>query len=288
MKGLQLNCPKCGGALELHAPDAAQRVACPYCASLLDVEQGNLRYLSTLRPSRIAPLIPLGTTGAFAGTSYTVIGFLVRSVTEEGVVYRWQEYLLYNPSVGFRWLVHSDDHWNFVTPVSPGEVDDRFQRAYYAGKSFRLFQTGLATVRHVLGEFYWKVEVGEEVQTRDLIHPPEALSIETAHGEQNISLGIYVRPAEIEKAFGVTDLRRSWSIGMDQPGPAIGFVTVTWLAFAILMILIDVALSSRSTPVVDQRFLFYAIVLISIVPIAALLYRISFEGRRWQNSSVGR
>jgi hypothetical protein len=288
VKGLQLNCPKCGGALELHAPDATQRVACPYCASLLDVQQGNLRYLSTLRPSRIAPLIPLGTTGAFAGTSYTVIGFLVRSVTEEGVVYRWQEYLLYNPSVGFRWLVHSDDHWNFVTPVSPGEVDDRFQRAYYAGKSFRLFQTGLATVRHVLGEFYWKVEVGEEVQTRDLIHPPEALSIETAQGEQNISLGIYVRPAEIEKAFGVTDLRRSWSIGMDQPGPAIGFVTVTWLAFAILMILIDVALSSRSTPVVDQRFLFYAIVLISIVPIAALLYRISFEGRRWQNSSVGR
>jgi Domain of unknown function (DUF4178) len=288
VKGLQLNCPKCGGALELHAPDATQRVACPYCASLLDVQQGNLRYLSTLRPSRIAPLIPLGTTGAFAGTSYTVIGFLVRSVTEEGVVYRWQEYLLYNPSVGFRWLVHSDDHWNFVTPVSPGEVDDRFQRAYYAGKSFRLFQTGLATVRHVLGEFYWKVEVGEEVQTRDLIHPPEALSIETAQGEQNISLGIYVRPAEIEKAFGVTDLRRSWSIGMDQPGPAIGFVTVTWLAFAILMVLIDVALSSRSTPVVDQRFLFYAIVLISIVPIAALLYRISFEGRRWQNSSVGR
>jgi hypothetical protein len=288
VKGLQLNCPKCGGALELHAPDATQRVACPYCASLLDVEQGNLRYLSTLRPSRIAPLIPLGTIGAFAGTSYTVIGFLVRSVTEEGVVYRWQEYLLYNPSVGFRWLVHSDDHWNFVTPVSPGEVDDRFQRAYYAGKSFRLFQTGLATVRHVLGEFYWKVEVGEEVQARDLIHPPEALSIETAQGEQNISLGIYVRPAEIEKAFGVTNLRRSWSIGMNQPGPAIGFVTVTWIVFAILMILVDVGLSSRKTPEVDQRFLFYALCLISLVPIAVLLYRASFESRRWQNSSIGR
>jgi Zn finger protein HypA/HybF involved in hydrogenase expression len=66
VKGLQLNCPKCGGALELHAPDSAQRVACPYCGSLLDVEQGNLRYLSTLKPSRIAPLIPLGTTGTFA------------------------------------------------------------------------------------------------------------------------------------------------------------------------------------------------------------------------------
>jgi hypothetical protein len=287
VKGLQLNCPKCGGALELHAPDAAQRVACPYCASLLDVEQGNMRYLSTLKPSRIAPLIALGTTGTFAGTSYTVIGFLVRSMTEEGVVYRWQEYLLYNPSVGFRWLVHSDDHWNFVIPISPGEVDDRMQNAYYAGKSFRLFQTGLATVRHVLGEFYWKVEVGEEVHTRDLIHPPEALSIETGKGEQNISLGIYVPPADIESAFGIKDLRRSWSIGMNQPGPAVGFVTLTWIAFAILMILIDVVLSSRKTPVVDQRFLFYALFLVSLIPIAVLIYRASFESRRWQNSNVG-
>jgi hypothetical protein len=286
VKGLQLNCPKCGGALELHAPDAAQRVTCPYCASLLDVEQGNLKYFKTLKPARIAPLIPLGTTGTLGGTSYTVIGFLVRSVTEEGVVYRWQDYLLYNPSVGFRWLVHSDDHWNFVTPISTGEVDDRKQMAYYAGQSFRLFQTGLATVRHVLGEFYWKVEVGEEVMTRDLIHPPEALSVETGKGEQNISLGVYVGPEEIEKAFGVQNLRRSWSIGMNQPGPAVGPITAMWIGFAILIILIDVVLSSRKTPEVDQRFLFYSLVLISLVPIAALLYRASFETRRWQNSNV--
>ncbi len=286
VKGLLLYCPQCGGSLELHAPDAAQRVACPYCRSLLVVDKGNLRYLSTLNRSRIEPVIPLGTTGAFTGTSYTVIGFLVRSVTEEGTVYRWQEYLLYNPSVGFRWLVDSDDHWSFVAPVSPGEVDDHIGYATFAGKTFRRFGGGLATVRNVLGEFYWKVEVGEEVETRDLIHPPEALSIETSAGEQNISLGIYVRPDEIEQAFGVTNLRRPWSIGMSQPAPATGFVTITWVVFAILMILIDVVLSSRKTPVVDQRFLFYAMVLISIIPITVLLYRSSFESRRWQNSNA--
>jgi hypothetical protein len=286
VKGLALSCPQCGGSLELHAPDASQRVTCPYCRSLLDVEKGNLRYLSTLSRSRIEPLIPLGTTGTFAGTSYTVIGFLVRSVTEEGVVYRWQEYLLYNPSVGFRWLVDSDDHWNFVTPVSPGEVDDRIQRAAYAGKTFRLFQTGLATVRHVRGEFYWKVEVGEEVQTRDMICPPEALSIETSQGEQNISLGVYVSPDVIEKAFGVTRLRRPWSIGMNQPTPRTAFITLIWIASAVLIFFIDAGLSSRKTPEVDQRFLFYAMLLISLIPIAVLLYRGSFESRRWQNSNA--
>lgn len=286
VKGLLLNCPQCGGSLELHAPDAAQRIACPYCGALSDIDKGNLRYLSTLKRSRIQPLIPMGTTGTFAGTSYTVIGFLVRSVTEEGVVYRWQEYLLYNPTVGFRWLVHSDDHWNFVTPVSPGEVDDRQHFAVYHGKVFRLFQTGLATVRHVIGEFYWKVEVGEQVQTRDLIHPPEALSIETGGGEENDSLGIYVPPAEIEKAFGVHNLRRSWSIGMNQPAPSIRFIILNWVFFGILLVLIDIVLSSRKTPTVDQSFLFFSLMLISIVPAIAWVYRASFESRRWQNSNV--
>ena len=144
-------------------------------------------------------------------------------------------------------------------------------------------------MRHVLGEFYWKVEVGEEVQTRDLIHPPEALSIETAQGEQNISLGIYVRPAEIETAFGVHEPQTEL---VDRNEPARTGDRLrsrsAWVVFAILMIVIDIALSSRKTPEVDQRFLFYALCLISIVPIAALLYRVSFESRRWQNSSVGR
>jgi hypothetical protein len=75
---------------------------------------------------------------------------------------------------------------------------------------------------------------------------------------------------------------------MNQPGPAIGFVSVSWIVFAILMIVIDIALSSRKTQAVDQRFLFYALCLISLVPIAVLLYRASFESRRWQNSSIGR
>src|SRR3954468_20559158 len=38
----QLNCPNCGGPLELRAPDQAERVTCPNCGSLLDVNQGRL------------------------------------------------------------------------------------------------------------------------------------------------------------------------------------------------------------------------------------------------------
>ncbi len=285
VKGLQLNCPQCGGPLALHAPDSAMRVTCPNCRALLDANKGNLQYLQTLAPSRIQPVIPLGSTGRFEETEFTVIGFLVRSVTEEGVVYRWQEYLLYNPAAGFRWLVRSDDHWSFVRPVSPGDVDDHRMYAYYAGRAFRMFQHGTATVRNVMGEFYWKVTTGEQVETRDLIAPPEMLSFETSPGEQNISLGVYVPPERIEAAFGIKNLRRPWSVGAIQPAPRLRPILATWAAFIGLLFLLDFALSARSGgPKVDQMFLVYAMLLISIAPICALFYRVSFEARRWQNS----
>ena len=49
---LQINCPQCGGALDLMAPDVTERVACPYCHALSDCTHGKLQYLETLKPSR--------------------------------------------------------------------------------------------------------------------------------------------------------------------------------------------------------------------------------------------
>ena len=287
VKGLQLNCPKCGGPLALHAPDEARRVTCPNCQALLDVSQGNLRYLSTLNASRVQPLIPLGTTGTIFGASLTVIGFVVRSVTEEGIVYRWQEYLLYNPTVGFRWLVHSDDHWNFVSPVSPGEVDDRGGTATYGGWTFRLFQQGVATVRVVLGEFYWKVEVGEQVKSRDFVAPPTMLSFETSESEENISLGVYQPPEAIEAAFGVKNLRRPWSVAPNQPGPRLRRVWTIGITCAALLIILNAALTPKTHGPTSPWLLIYSIFFVLIVPIGASIYAWSFETRRWQNSNVG-
>jgi len=42
--------------------------------------------------------------GEFSEGKLTVIGFVVRSVTFDQT-YHWFEYLLYEPKIGFRWLV---------------------------------------------------------------------------------------------------------------------------------------------------------------------------------------
>ncbi|MFN2408130.1 MAG: DUF4178 domain-containing protein [Pyrinomonadaceae bacterium] len=273
----QLSCPNCAGPLELRAPDKTERVTCPNCNSLLDVNQGQLAYLKTLEPPSFQPLIPLGTTGDVPEGKMTVIGAMQRSVTIDGVQYFWSEYLLYQPQIGFRWLVHSDDHWNYVRAVPPGEVTESAKFANYSGKNYKIFQDAQARVESVLGEFYWKVEAGEQVRGVDYVKPPYMLSQEVstvyvadaenpenqkrATGEINWSLGTYVTVPQIEKAFSVSGLPRPSTIAPNQPYKH-WWVYKYSIAFIVLLLLVGfgtLVLSGSTREVFRQTVTFPAL-----------------------------
>ncbi|MGB7068691.1 MAG: DUF4178 domain-containing protein [Pyrinomonadaceae bacterium] len=220
-----MSCPNCAGPLTLAVPDRTERVTCPNCDSLLEVNRGNLKYLRTLAPPADEPnfAITIGSEGTFKdGTRFKVIGAMVRSVTIEGTKYFWHEYLLYEPSIGFRWLVHSDDHWNFVEPINAADVlaSENIlgaKSARYNGRKFRIFQDASAIVEYVKGEFYWRVEQGETVRAVDYIAAPLMLSQETSPSEINWSVGVYQSHAVIENAFGLKSLPRPSSVAPNQP-----------------------------------------------------------------------
>jgi hypothetical protein len=89
-----------------------------------------------------------------------------------------------------------------------------------------MFQDAVARVEYVEGEFYWKVEAGEQARATDFVHAPLMLSKEVpvASGhrgqisaeEINWSLGAYTPFKEIEKKFNV-DLPSPRTVAPNQP-----------------------------------------------------------------------
>ena len=251
-----MGCPNCGGSLELNAPDKTERVTCPFCNSLLDVNQGNLTFLHALDKIENPFVLPVGAEGTLAGdVKFKIIGAMVRSVTIEGETYLWHEYLLYNPNIGFRWLVHSDNHWNFVAPVNAAEVATVGNQVSYNGRTFKIFQDAQARVEYVQGEFYWRVETGETVRAIDYIAPPLMLSCEQTRNEINWSLGNYLTNAEVERAFGISDLPKPFSVAPNQPFTG-GFYIKWGFALVGLLCLIAILmipLGGFSSSVLSQQ-----------------------------------
>ena len=302
-----LNCPKCGGSLTLHAPDDSLRVTCPSCHSMLECDHGKLSYLTTLSHKHIQPLITLSSKGIINGIEFTVVGFMERFVLYQGTAYSWTEYLLYNNPKGFRWLVNNQGHWAFVETIDYPASADAGPAVRYNGRKFRKYDQGTAFVRCVVGEFPWRVHIGEQAETIDYIAPPNMLSFETsiqiqgstqrdkndrkssssvASEEVNVSLGTYLPIEDVEKAFGLTGLARPFSIGPIQPAPEVGAAFIgSHLGFILLIGLVHVGFTSlHPNRAPDFLVTLLAVALVSIIPVLAYLYKYSYEVKRWENS----
>lgn len=217
----QARCTQCNGPLELRAPDHTKRVACPYCGALLNVRQGKLSFLQLLEKPEHAPRIPLGSRGTLKGAEWVCIGFLVRSCIVDGVRYPWEEYLLFNRERGFTWLMDSNGHWVFLTPLDAGEVSVApGTAAHLEGTRYRAFQSVRSVTDAVLGEFYWTVRVGETAMSEEYVAPPHSVSVDQTDGEVTYSFGEYLAPGVIQEAFNLKEpLPSPEGIAPSQPNP---------------------------------------------------------------------
>lgn len=243
-----LACPKCQGSIELADPSGVERLGCPYCDALLAPDSEGARVVGVNRTVKATPRIPLGARGTLRGGEYEVIAFLVRSVRSEGVRYPWDEYLLRRADGAYRWLVCSTGHWSFVEPVNLADVKRSGTLARLGADSFKHFSSGEAKVDLVLGEVYWQVEVGETVKVADYVAPPRMLSFETTQEERIASLGHYVEPRELERAFALAKpLAAPNGVGAIQPNPhpmVVKHLFRAWVALAALLVLVLLTFSA--------------------------------------------
>jgi len=108
----RFDCTACGGPLTLRAEGASESLACPHCGAVLDARDPRHQVLAQYRAKLgPPPKIPIGARGTLRGEQLEVVGKQSRAVRYSGVIYSWDEYLLWNPYKGYRWLVESNGHW---------------------------------------------------------------------------------------------------------------------------------------------------------------------------------
>lgn len=96
-------------------------------------------------------------------------------------------------------------------------------RLYYRGRTFRHFQTATAAVSYVLGEFYWRVQVGEHCIVADYVDPPYLLSREETDKEIVWSISQYVEPRLLWQTFKPkAPPPMQLGVAPNQPNPAAG------------------------------------------------------------------
>lgn len=245
----QLTCVKCHGALTLRAKGFSTTLICPYCGAIYKASAKGIELEGvSANKSNIEPLIPLGTRGKLHGVTWEVIGFMQRRSSTNNT---WQEYLLFNPYKGFRWLTEFNGHWNYV--VSLHMIPKiRHNLVTYLNQNYPFYASYQASVRYVIGEFYWRVQANDQCDINDYVNAPNILTQETtlkskikpsadpygslpgeAHssistetmqsyqpteGEQIWSLAEYIEPETIQTAFGLKEkLPEKIGASINQP-----------------------------------------------------------------------
>lgn len=197
----QFNCPNCGGTIKIKAAGYSVSIACQYCGSMLDVSNPDVSIIQRYEGEVRKLELPLGRRGELRGTEWEVIGYQQRS---ENGQYPWDEYLLFNPYKGYAFLNTDGRGWSMSRQLTAApekkslvgfEVDGEFYEPFYA--------QARARVDYVLGEFYWRVHVGEEALTASFVRQGSMLTWERGEKETVWTLSKLLEPYEITDAFGI-------------------------------------------------------------------------------------
>jgi endogenous inhibitor of DNA gyrase (YacG/DUF329 family) len=266
VKGRHFNCPNCGSAVDVKL-ETSQSIVCGNCASVIDLSQGiggEIKHAMQDEPVR--PLIPLGSIGTLQGKSWQVVGFQHRmgqeidsdgggdddeEYTEES--FGWDEYLLYNNTAGFIFLVDATDGWSVVKPATGAPEKKTSQQVSYQGSTYALQYAYNAETNYVAGEFYWRVERGQKTYNEDYASGKLILSREQSAGaggqEVTWSVGSKIDANTVVQAFKLKGQEDKFTrdVSPVSSGSASQLSLSTWIVLIVIMLILLSSMSRCSS-----------------------------------------
>jgi hypothetical protein len=253
------NCNQCGAPQQIRGLGLTTTYACTSCGTIIDITDENYRTIAkamSIRPE-LNMQLQIGSRCKLREIQFEIIGYMERK--DSTGEYCWGEYLLMNPYLGFAWLVDNQQHWTFIEMIKDHPLING-NYANYQNSSYKRFLTDSAKVSFVLGEFYWRIHVGDETSTVDFVAPPYSLSVEMNSDEVVWSRGEYISREELQNAFREKiTLERPRNVGMNQPNPwapALKKIAVPWIFTSLAAITIFGITPHSHQPLLSERFVF--------------------------------
>jgi len=219
-----IKCTNCGAPLKLLGGGRVMTVTCPYCKSVLDLND-NYKVLSNFRNIQALHGLPfnLGMNGKLKGIDYTIIGRVDYRVIEYPDS-QWTDFLLFSALYGYAWLTYEEGslsysrrerkfpnlEWNEITGHSHIMVGERTYETYDAYS---------AKIAYVEGELTWVAKKNDNTSFIDLIDPPFGISAEKSKNEIEYYQSEYLEADEVYEAFSVPQEKRTVEEGFNPLKP---------------------------------------------------------------------
>jgi ribosomal protein L37AE/L43A len=238
VKGKEFKCLGCGAPLTFRSRDI-KTVACGHCGTVIDTAKPTFQIVAKVEELHRNPklVLPLGGKAHFRGHDYEMIGVMRRTVGEGVDAYTWTEYLLYHDKQGYRWLSEYNGHFSFITPATKRPQAPTKGDATYLGKRYQHFAHYICRTTYVAGEFYWRVELGDEAIVDDYIAPPGLISRERSGKELSWSHSEYVTGDDVWKAMKLPGKPpAALGVAPNQPSPHTGSIKRHWFWFVMFLL----------------------------------------------------
>jgi hypothetical protein len=108
----------------------------------------------------------------------------------------------------------------------------------------------------VLGEFYWRVSTSDVVLLNDFVDPPYVLSEEKSGNEITWTVGEYIEPDVVQKAFSLKkSMPKRLGVAPNQPWPHEASYARVWQSFRWCT-LIAILIQALSVMMADNRTIY--------------------------------
>ena len=152
------------------------------------------------REALVHTTLALGDVAKIDGEAFSLIGLM--RCREVGETDEWTEYLLFDETAGFVWLVESGAGWDKVKVLDAWPESVSASAVSLEGSAFTRMQAYGAEVIHAAGAFNWRVQVGDTVSITDYRGARGTLSSERSPAEISWSLAQRVPAGTVDGWFG--------------------------------------------------------------------------------------